>query len=134
MQSDIHTAPISNGSLWSGRILSAVVVLFMLFDSVIHILRPAAVLDAFARLGYPISLALGLGVLELGLILCYAIPRTAILGAILLTGYLGGAIAANMRVGSPPFETVFPVIVGVLAWGGLFLRDDKLRALIPVRR
>jgi hypothetical protein len=120
--------------LWVGHIMSAFTALFLLFDGVIHLLKIAPVVDAFAQLGYPLSLALGLGVLELICVVGYLIPRTSILGAILLTGYLGGAIAAQVRIGSPLFSTtLFPVYVALLIWGGLYLRDDRLRALIPLR-
>jgi len=120
--------------LWVGHIMSAFAALFLLFDGVIHMLKIAPVVDAFAQLGYPLSLALGLGVLELICVVAYLIPRTSILGAILLTGYLGGAIAAQVRIGSPLFSTtLFPVYVALLIWGGLYLRDDRLRALIPLR-
>jgi hypothetical protein len=85
-------------------------------------------------LGYPASLAVGIGGLLLACVVVYAIPGTSILGAILLTGYLGGAVATHVRVSDPLFETLFPVIFGVLTWAGIFLRDDRLRTLIPLRR
>ena len=120
---------------WAGVVLSVLPVLFMLFDSVIHLMVIPPVVESFTQLGYPVSTARTLGVIELGCIILYLIPRTSVLGAILLTGYLGGAVATNLRVGSPLFShTLFPVYVGVLAWGGLFLRDERVRALIPVRR
>lgn len=133
MQSATQNAPVAKRQLWAGRIIRVLVVLFLLFDSVGHLIKPAPVVEAFARLGYPISLALGIGIIELVCIVVYVIPRASILGAILLTGYLGGAVAANLRVGDPLFETLFPVIFGVLVWAGLCLRDDRLRALIPLR-
>jgi hypothetical protein len=86
-----------------------------------------------SALGYPESLALGIGVLELVCIVLYLIPRTSVLGAILLTGYLGGAIASHVRIGSELFSILLPIIVGVMLWGGLFLRDDRLRTLLPLR-
>ena len=120
--------------LWVGRIMSGLAVLFLLFESVIHMMKIARVLDGFAQLGYPVSLAFGLGVLELICLVVYVVPRTSILGAILWTGYLGGAIAAQVRIGSPLFSTtLFPVYVALLIWGGLYLREDRLRALIPLR-
>jgi len=115
---------------WTGRILSTIVVLFMAFDGVIHVLKPAPVAEAFARLGYPIGVSAGLGVLELAITALYAIPRTAALGAVLLTGYLGGAVATHVRAGSTAFEIIFPVIVGALAWVGVALRDPRVRAII----
>ena len=135
MQPTAQTAPVSKTRLWAGRVMTALPVLFLLFDSVIHIMKIAPVVESFKQLGFPVSLALGIGVLELVCIVVYVIPRTSILGAILLTGYLGGAVATNVRIGSPLFSHVlFPVYVGVLVWGGLFLREERLRALIPLRR
>jgi hypothetical protein len=119
--------------LLAGRIVSALVVLFLLFDSIGHLIMPAAVADAFARLGYPVSRGPVIGILELICIVIYVVPRTFVLGAILLTGYLGGAISANLRVNDPMFETLFPVIIGVLIWAGILLRDERLRTLVPLR-
>jgi hypothetical protein len=119
-------------TLWAGRILSALSVLFMLFDTAGHLMKPAPVAEAFARLGWPLSLSPELGIIQLVCIVVYVIPRTSVLGAILLTGYLGGAVAAHVRVSDPLFDTLFPIIVGVMFWGGLFLRDQRLRALIPI--
>jgi hypothetical protein len=104
--------------------------MFLLFDSIIHILNIPAVVQAFNRLGVPNSLALGIGILEILCIAIYVSPRTSMLGAILLTGYLGGATALNLRIGDP---YGFPIILGVFVWAGLYLRDGKLRTLIPVR-
>ena len=134
MQSISQAAPRSNIRLWAGRIIGAVVVLFMLMDSAIHVLKPQPVVDAFAQLGYPISLAPTLGIIEFFCILFYVIPRTTVLGAILLTGYLGGAVASNVRVGHPLFECIFPIIIGVLLWGAPYLLDGRVRAVFPVRR
>ena len=135
MPSVTHRAPVPRKLLRTGRLLSTLAVLFLLFDSVVKVMRLAPAVEGTARLGYPESLVLGIGILELVCLVVYAIPRSAVLGAILLTGYLGGAIATHVRVGSPLFtHTVFPIYVAVLVWGGLFLREDRLRALIPVRR
>lgn len=135
MNLDTQTGTVSRSSLWSARILSALVTLFLLFDAVAHIAKPAPVADAFARLGYPLSASLGIGILELLCVVVYVIPRTEILGAVLLTGVLGGAIATHLRAGSPPFEAyIFPFIVGLFVWGGIWLRDVRLRALYPLRR
>jgi DoxX-like family len=117
---------------WSGRVLTGVAVAFMIFDGVIHILRPAPVADSFAQLGFPIRFAVGIGILELVCTALYAIPRTAFIGALLLTGYLGGAIATQLRAGSAWFPTIFPLLVAALVWGGLALRDARLRALVSV--
>lgn len=134
MQSDIPNSSISNRSLWAGRILSGLAILFMAFDGVIHILKIPPVVAGFGQLGYPLSAAIALGVIELVCVVLYAMPRTSILGAILLTGYLGGAIATQVRVGAPLLSTqLFPVYVALFVWGGLYLRDNGVRALIPLR-
>ena len=119
-------------TLWVGRILVALSALFLLFDAAGHLMVPAAVVEAFNRLGYPISLSPVLAIIELVCLVAYLIPRTAILGAILLTGYLGGAVATHLRVHDPLFDTLFPIIFGVLVWAGLYLRDQRLRAYIPL--
>jgi hypothetical protein len=134
MYSAIQTAPASKTSLWAGRIIRGLVVLFMLFDSAIKLMKFAPAVEGTARLGYPVTLVLPIGIVLLVCVVLYAIPRSSILGAILLTGHLGGAVASNVRMGNPLFGYVlFPVYVGVLLWGGLFLRDARLRALIPLR-
>jgi DoxX-like family len=133
-QSGTQVASISKGSLWTGRVMSGLVVAFLAFDGVLKFFKPAPVVDAFAQLGWPMSLA---GVVGAVLLLCtvlYVIPRTSVLGAILLTGYLGGAVVAHVRVGNPLFSHIlFPVYLGVLLWGGLYLRERRLRQLIPFR-
>jgi hypothetical protein len=113
--------------LWTGRILSTLAVLFMLFDSAGHIVKPAPVVQAFAQLGIPLHLAVTLGVIQLICIILYVIPQTAVLGAVLVTGYLGGAVAIHMRAGNPLFECIFPILIGILFWAGLLLRDSRLR-------
>jgi hypothetical protein len=134
MQSARQIAPVSKKKLWAGRIISAVVILFLLFDAVIKFIKPAPVVEACAHLGLPVSLIFTLAVLLLACTVIYAIPRTSFLGAILLTGYLGGAVATHSRVGDPLFShALFPVYLGLLVWGGLFLRDARLRALLPLR-
>ena len=95
---------------------------------------PRQVIDAFARLDLPVSLRSGIGILLLVCTLLYLFPRTAILGAVMLTGFLGGAVAIQMRAGSPPFETVFPVLFGILVWAGIYLRECRLCAIFPLRR
>lgn len=124
----------SKGLTWTGRVLSTLTVLFMLFDAFGKFAKQAQVLDAFARLGVPTSQTYSIGVLLLVSTIIYAIPRSAVLGAVLLTGYLGGAVAIQMRAGSPTFETVFPVIFGVVLWAGVYLRDCGVRRVFPVRR
>lgn len=131
MQTGTHTAPVSTTRRWVGWIMSALPVLMLLFSGVMKLLQPAPVVEEFARLGYPTSLRLWLGLLEIICTVVYTIPRTAMLGAILLTGYLGGATATHLRLGEPFF---FPFVFGMLIWGGLWLRDERLRALIPLQR
>jgi uncharacterized membrane protein len=121
---------VSKSRLWSGRILTGLVVLFLLFDSVTKLMKESHTLQAFARLGYPASSTTVIGAILLICLIVYVIPRTSVLGAVLLTGYLGGATDANFRAGSPLFETLFPVIFGVLVWVGLFLRDERARVLL----
>ncbi|MGA8348109.1 MAG: DoxX family protein [Isosphaeraceae bacterium] len=132
MYSDTQTAPVSKVMLWAGRTMSAITSLFLLLDGLMKLLKPAPVVEATARMGYPENLILGLGILLLTCLAVYLIPRTSILGAILLTGYLGGAVSAHVRVRDDMFPVLFPVIVGVLLWGGLFLRDARLRALLSL--
>ena len=118
-----------------GTAIGLIPVLFLLFDSVIKVLQVAPVTESFTQLGYPTRLALAIGLLELGCLVLYVIPRTAVFGAILLTGYLGGAIATHVRVGSPlATHVLFPVYVALLLWGGLILRESALRTLVPFRR
>lgn len=102
----------------------------MVFDGTIHVLRPAPVIDAFAQLGYPIHLSVTLGVIELACTALYAVPRTSVWGALLLTAYLGGATATQVRVEAGWFPTIFPSLVGALVWGGLALRNARVRALL----
>jgi len=122
-------------SLWASRLMRGLVVLFLLLDTGIHLAVPAPVVQAMTQLGFPLGLTVGIGVIELVCTVLYVIPATSILGAVLLTGYLGGAVAAHLRVGNPIFETlIFPVLVGSLLWGGLLLIEPRLRALMPLRR
>jgi hypothetical protein len=134
MQSTTQTAPVPKAKLWAGRIMSALAVLFLLFDSVIKVMKLAPAVEGTTELGYPESVVVGIGIIELVCLAVYLIPRTTVLGAVLLTGYFGGAIASHVRIGSPLFTHVlFPIYVAVLIWGGLFLREGRLRALIPLR-
>ena len=134
MQSSTQSATESKGMLWTGRVLSGLMALLFVFDGTGHLMKPAPVVEAFARLGYPLSASVGIGVLALICTAIYVTPRTSIFGAILLTGYLGGAVSTHVRAGSSLFETVFPVILGVLVWTGIFVRDAQLRQLVPLRR
>jgi hypothetical protein len=126
--------PVSKGALWSGRVLSGLVALFLLFDGTMKLAKPEFVVEANTRLGYSESVIVPLGIVLLACAILYAIPQSAVLGAILLTGYLGGAVASHLRHEDSLFEILFPVIFGVLLWGGLYLRDSQLRALVPLRR
>jgi hypothetical protein len=119
--------------LWTGRVLSALVALFLVFDGAMKLVQPVPVVKATVGLGYPESVLTGLGIVLLACTLLYLIPRTAVLGAILLTGYLGGAVASQVRIGEGWFSTLFPVIFGALLWGGLYLREGRLRQLLPLR-
>jgi len=130
-----NTALISNKALWAGRILTGLVVAFLLLDGAIKLIPLDVVVQTSQELGIPVHLARTLGVLTLVGTILYAIPRTSVLGAILLTGYLGGAIYTHVRAGSPLLtHTLFGVYLGLLIWGGLWLRDDRVRALIPFAR
>lgn len=130
-----HHNPTASKTLWGGRVLSALAILFLLFDSVIKVLKVDVAVEGTVQLGYPEGVVVGIGIIELVCLALYVIPRTSVLGAILFTGYLGGAIATHVRIGSPLFtHTLFPIYVAALIWGGLILREDRLRALIPLRR
>jgi hypothetical protein len=126
---------LSRKSIWTGRVLSTVAALFLLFDAVGKLVAPPQVIEGTQELGWPVSVILTLGVIQLVCLIAYVIPRTAVLGAILWTGYLGGAIATHLRIGNPLFShTLFPIYIALLLWGGLWLRDRRLRALIPIVR
>ena len=116
--------------LWAGYVMSALPVMMLLFSGILKLVKPASVVEGFTHLGYEESVALGLGLVELLSTFLYVIPRTSVLGAILLTGYLGGATATHLRIGEP-FHMA--VLLGVFTWGGLYLRDERLRQLIPLR-
>jgi len=124
---------ISNKRLWASRIMSGLPALFLLVDGGMKLFKPPVVVEATVQLGYPESAIVGIGVVLLICTILYLIPRTAILGAILLTGYLGGAVATQVRVSAVLFNIIFPVVVGALLWGGLWLRDRELHDLLPVR-
>ncbi len=122
----------SKGMIWTGRVVSAIPVLLLVISAAMKFAAPAAVAEGVARFGYPAGLLFVIGVVEFLSCVVYVIPRTAVLGAILMTGYLGGATATNVRVGDPSW--IMTVVLGVLVWGGLFFRDERIRALIPIRR
>ena len=120
----------SKKMLWTGRVVSGVISLLLLLDAVMKIMKVPQVMEGTVKVGYPASAVLPIGIILLVCLICYVIPRTSVLGAILLTGYLGGAVATNVRISSPLFSYVLvPVYVGVLVWSGLFLQDERLRAL-----
>jgi hypothetical protein len=129
---DYHTAPVPVARIWVGRSISALAAAFLLLDGVIKVLQLASAVDASAKLGYGAGLTLGIGILELACLAVYLFPRTAPLGALLLTGYLGGAVATHLRAGSPLFSVVFPLLLGALLWGGLALRERRVRALLSL--
>ena len=132
-----ETAPVSKPARWLGRVLSGLVIVFLLFDGAIKLVPWPVVTETMDRMGYGSSesLARTLGVITVACTVLYAIPPTSILGAILLTGYLGGAMASHVRIGSPLFtHTLFGLYLGLMVWGGLWLRDGSLRDLIPWRR
>ena len=134
MPTIVDTAPVSKPALWSGRLLSGLVIVFLLFDGAVKLVPWPVVTETMDRMGYGSSetLARSLGLITIVCTALYAVPPTSILGAILLTGYLGGAIASHVRIGSPMFSHIlFGFYLGLMVWGGLWLRDRSLRALLP---
>jgi DoxX-like family len=137
MSTIAETVPVSKPARWLGRVLSGLVILFLLLDGAIKLVPWPIVTETLDRMGYGSSesLARTLGAITVACTVLYAIPPTSILGAILLTGYLGGAMASHVRIGSPLFShLLFGFYLGLMLWGGLWLRDGSLRALIPLRR
>ena len=136
-QDQLQDLKVSGAALWLGRVLSGLAILFLLFDGALKLVPLGVVTEAMDRIGYGSSetLARSLGAITVICTLLYAVPPTSFVGAILLTGYLGGAIATHLRVGSPLFtHTLFGLYLGLMVWGGLYLRDGNLRALLPFRR
>jgi hypothetical protein len=123
--------PVSKGAMWTGRVLSALPVLLLIFSASLKLARPEWAMKGWVEAGFPERLSVPIGIVELACALIYAFPPTTYLGAILCTGYLGGATATTVRIGQPWF---MPVLVGVVVWLGLFLRDPRLRELVPIRR
>jgi hypothetical protein len=137
MQTDTSVTPPSKAALWTGRVLSALVILFLLFDASLKLVAPPIVPQTMEELGFSgsIALARGLGVMILACTALYATPKTSLLGAILLTGLFGGAMATHLRVGSPVFSHfLFGFYLGLMTWGGLYLRDPRLRSMLRWRR
>lgn len=126
------TSSVSRAALWTGRVMSALPVLLVLMGSVLKLMKTASVYEGFARVGLPERLIVPVGVTELVCVLVYVFPRTAVLGAILMTGLLGGAALTGLRAGDPSYP--LPIIIGMLAWGGLYMRDLRVRELIPLRK
>ena len=130
MQSALATTPISPKLLWMGRILSALPVVLLCFSGVMKLIQPTGFAEQVAQMGYTTKVMFWIGIVELLCTFLYVIPPTAVLGAILLAAYLGGATATHLRVGD---VFIMPIVVGVLLWAGLYLRDSRLRALLPLR-
>ena len=127
--------PASRKGLWAGRVASGIAVLFLTFDATMKLFQVEGALKASGDLGFSPDVVFALGVIQAACLVVYLIPRTAVLGAVLWTGYLGGAIASHVRVGNPLFShQLFPIYVALLLWGGLWLRDARLRSIFPVRR
>jgi hypothetical protein len=134
MESAISLPAVSNARLWIGRSLTGLITLFLVFDGVMKVIKEHHVIEASRQLGFSLGSVVVIGAILLICTALYVTPRTSILGAILLTGYLGGATAINVQGGRTLFETIFPVIFGVLVWAGLFLRERRLQSLIPIDR
>lgn len=133
MQARMHSVPVSVNAPLVGRIVSGLAALFLAVDGAMKLATPEPVVKAMDELGYPDRMAVGIGALLLACLAVYLYPRTSALGAVLLTGYLGGAIASQVRIEAGLFPIIFPAIIGALVWTGLYLRDARLRALIAPR-
>jgi len=130
METLVGNPTISKKLRWTGRALSGFAAIFLLMDGAMKLGKPAVVVEATRQLGYPESDIVGIGILLLVCTVLYVVPRASILGAILLTGYLGGAVASQIRVGNGWFNVIFPVILSALIWSGLWLRDTRVRRLL----
>ncbi|AWK70467.1 hypothetical protein CBI38_01680 [Rhodococcus oxybenzonivorans] len=135
LRSAENAAPVGRKARIAGLIITGLVTAFLLFDAIIHIANIQSVRDAMAELGFDENIAVVIGIVMLVCLVLYLVPATSILGAVLLTGYLGGAVATNMLTEQPLFSTIlFPVYVGIFVWGGLWLRDAGVRTIMPIRR
>ena len=134
MESNTHTSGVSRGSLWAGRIITGLIVLFFLFDSIAKLVKPAFIVEANQQLGYAEHLIIPIAIVLLVSTVLYVIPVTAVLGAILLTAYMGGAVVTHVRVDGPVFNIVFAVLFGILVWAGLYFHEPRLQSLIPLKR
>jgi hypothetical protein len=130
---NVRKASLNKRAL-AGGILSAVPILFLLMDGIMKLFKPSFVVSGTVELGYSESVIIPLGIVLTLCTILYAVPRTAVLGAVVLTGYLGGAVATHVRVAAGAFPVLFPVIVGLFLWGGLYLRDSRIAELLPLRR
>ena len=129
------TTSQSSKTIWIGRVLSTLAILFLLFDTVLKLLQLPVAVEGTTQLGYPAGVVFGIGAIELVCLALYVFPPTSVIGAILFTGYLGGAIATHVRIGSPLFTHIlFPIYVAALLWGGLYARDNRVRAVFSIRR
>ena len=133
MSTKIDPASPSKPLLWSSYILSGLAILFLIFDSAVKVIQSPLAVEPTTGLGYAANLVMIIGLIELACLILYAIPYTSVLGAVLLTGYLGGAVASNLRADMPTFNIIFPFIIAGLVWGGLYLREQRLRQLLPFR-
>ena len=133
-QAAAREGPRSQKRLWAGRAMSGAATLFLLVDATVKVLELPPAVEGTTQLGYPTSVVFGLGMLQLACLVLYLVPRTSVLGAVLWTGYLGGAVATHVRVGNPLLShTLFPIYVAALLWGGLWLRDQRVRSVLPLR-
>jgi hypothetical protein len=133
MSSTAVAASTSKGMLWTGRIISGLVVLFMLFDCITKIIKLPQVIDASVKMGFTVSMVVGIGWTLLACVILYVIPQTSVLGAILIGCYLGGAVAVDVFLHTPAFNWCFAIAFGVLTWLGLYFREPRLRALVPIK-
>jgi DoxX-like family len=133
MSSTAVSATTSKGMLWTGRVISALVVLFMLSDCITKIIKLPLVIEASAKMGFSVNLVVGIGWTLLACVILYVIPQTSILGAILLAAYLGGAVATNVYIHNPAANSCMAIVIGVLAWLGVYFRESRLRALVPFK-
>jgi len=133
MASAAQVAAISKGRLWTGRVISTLVVLFLIFDGVTKVIKVPQVIQASTKLGFTVGNVVWIGAVLLICTALYVIPQTSVLGALLLTGYLGGATCTNVFAHTPTFNLCFPIGFGILVWLGLYLREDRLHALVPFR-
>lgn len=134
MSTDTMT-PSSTRTRWAANVLSGLAVLFLTFDVAIKVTQSPMAIEGTTVLGYPASAVFTIGVIQLACLVLYVFPPTAVLGAVLFTGYLGGAVATHLRLGNPLFShQLFPLYIAALLWGGLYLREPRLRALLPFRR